>query len=171
MIQILRIKEFILYFFILVPFLPSFIPNTYTAPYAVMISTVFVLLMKKKILPPELLILFFLFVFSLILILNGLNFNTLRILTGYFSIFIISCSTYFICKINKRVNEKLIYTFFLIWFFIGVIQFFINPDFMKSFIVLSRSTYDRGVGGLAPEPSYYATFMLFFIAISYINNY
>ena len=171
MIQFLRINELILYFFILVPFLPGFIPNTYTSPYAVIISTVIVFLIKKKILPGELLILFILFLFSLILLSNGLNFNTMRVLTGYFSIFIISCGTYFICKINKRVNEKLIYTFFLIWFFVGVIQYFINPDFMKSFVVVSKTTYDRGVVGLAPEPSYYATVMLFFIAISYINNY
>ena len=119
MIQNSRIKELTLYFFILVPFLPNFIPNTYTAPYAVMISTAFVLLMKRKVLPRELFILFILFLLSLILLSNGLNFNTLRILIGYFSIFIISFGTYFICKLNNRVNEKLIYIFFLIWFFIG----------------------------------------------------
>ena len=171
MIQNSRIKELTLYFFILVPFLPNFIPNTYTAPYAVMISTAFVLLMKRKVLPRELFILFILFLLSLILLSNGLNFNTLRILIGYFSIFIISFGTYFICKLNNRVNEKLIYIFFLIWFFIGLIQYFINPDFMKLFVVHSRSTHDRGVGGLAPEPSYYASVMLFFIIISYITNY
>ena len=171
MIQILRIKELTLYFFIFVPFIPSFIPNIYTAPYAVMIATAFVFLIRTKVLPRELFILFILFLFSLILLSNGLNFNTFRILTGYFSIFIISCGAYYICKLNKRVNKKLIYIFFLIWFFIGLIQYFINPNFMKLFVVLSSTTHDRGVGGLAPEPTYYASVMLFFMIISYIINY
>ena len=42
---------------------------------------------------------------------------------------------------------------------------------MTSLVVRSKTTYDRGVGSLAPEPSYYASVMLFFIIISYLNDY
>ena len=171
MVKIKKIKELILYFFIFVPFLPSFIPNIYTAPYALIVSIGIFLLMKKKTTPKELFILLILFLISLILLTNDFSFNTLRILTGYFSIFIIACSTFFICKINKKINKKLIYSFFLIWFVVGLIQLFIYPQIVASLVEHQKFTLDRGVPSLAPEPSYFGSVMLFFLIISYINDY
>tara|TARA_Y100000389_G_C17447276_1_gene512395 strand:+ start:329 stop:1525 length:1197 start_codon:yes stop_codon:yes gene_type:complete len=171
MFKITKLKELILYFFIFVPYLPSFIKNTYTAPYAVIVSTGIFVLIKKKTFPKELIILFILFLTSLILLINGFDFNTLRVLIGYFSIFVIASSTFFICKQNKRINKKLIFFYFNIWFAVGLIQYFINPEFMTSFVVLTKTTYDRGLSSLAPEPSYFASVMIFFIIISYVNNY
>ena len=171
MIKKAYLSEIILYSLIFVPFLPSFLPNLYVAPYALILSTVFFFLIKEKTIPNELVILFFLFCVSLMLLVNGFDYNTLRILAGYYSIFIIACSTYFILRMNKRINNNLIYNIFIIWFIVGLIQYFINKEFMSSFVVIVKSTTDRGVTGLAPEPSYYASVMLFFSIISYVNNH
>ena len=171
MIKKANLSEIIAYLFIFFPFLPSILPNLYVAPYALFLSTVFFFLIKEKTLPNELVTLFFLFCASLILLVNGLDYNSLRILAGYFSIFIIASSTYFILRMNKRINNNLIYSMFILWFIVGLIQHFINPEFMSSFVVQMKSTIDRGVTGLAPEPSYYASVMLFFTIISYVNNY
>ena len=171
MIKKIYLIETILYFLIFFPYLPSFLPNVYLAPYALILTTIIFFLIKEKILPNELITLFFLFLLSLILLVNGFDFNTLRILAGYLSIFVIACSTYFILRMTKRINNNLIYNLFILWFIVGLIQYFINPEFMSSFVVQMKSTSDRGVTGLAPEPSYYASVMLFFTIISYINNH
>lgn len=172
LVQPVKLKEKLLYFFIFIPYLTVFTKSIDTAPYALLFSTVVFLLIKKKTFPYELWILFFLFLAAaLVLSINGLNFTISRILAGYFSIFVIAASTYFILKRNKEVNNKLIYGFFIFWFTVGLFQALVYPEFLTSFIVRSSTTLERGVTGLAPEPTYYASVMIFFMIVSYINNY
>lgn len=166
-----RLFEKIFYFLIFVPFLPSFVPNTYTAPYALICSSILFFFIKKTKFPKELVILLFLFFVSLILLINGFSFNNLRVLLGYFSIFSIAFGTYFICKFNKRANKEIIYYFFIIWFVVGFIQTFFYEEFLSEFVVVSKTTVDRGVTSLAPEPSYFASVIIFFMIINLINNY
>ena len=166
-----RLFEKIFYFFIFVPFLPSLISNTYTAPYALICSSIFFFLIKNTKFPKELVILLFLFFGSLILLINGFGFNTLRILLGYFSVFSIAFGTYFICKLNKRANKEIVFYFFIIWFVVGFIQTFFYEGFLSEFVVVSKTTVDRGVTSLAPEPSYFASVLIFFMIINFINNY
>ncbi len=167
-----HIKEFLLYFFIFFPYITTFSKSIDTAPYALLYSIGIVLLFKRKKLPIELWILFFLFFSAfMILIINGINFTILRTLAGYFSVFIIASATYFILTSNRRVNVKLIYRFFIAWFVVGVVQALIYPEFLTLFIVRSTTTAGRGITSLAPEPTYYASVVIFFIIVTYITNY
>ena len=113
----------------------------------------------------------FLFFGSSILLINGFGFNTLRILLGYFSVFSIAFGTYFICKLNKRANKEIVFYFFIIWFVVGFVQTFFYEGFISEFVVVTKTTVDRGVTSLAPEPSYFASVLIFFMIINFINNY
>lgn len=167
-----KIKEFLLYFFILVPYLTMFTHKIDTSAYALLYSILVLMSYKNIKLPRELIYLFLLFIFSLMIAVMGeIDFTTMRALAGYFSIFIISSATYYIFKTNGVVNNQLIYKITILWFIVGLIQMLVDPSFMTSIIVRSTSGVGRGVTGLAPEPTYYGTVAIFLFFISYINNY
>ena len=165
------IIEYIFLFFICFPYLTYFQSRSDIAPYAVVFLTIIFLLIKKKSLPTELWTLFILFLLSIISLILNFNYLAFLLLAGYFSIFIIAASTYFILRLNNRVNFKLINFFFYIWFIVGLVQTFVNNDFMTSVLTRHSTSPDRGVIGLAAEPSFYASTMLFFLIINYINNF
>jgi hypothetical protein len=171
MINIKNIIEYIFFFFIFFPFLIYFQSGTDIAPYALVFSTIIFLFNKKKSLPIELWILFFLFLFFIISLSLNLNYLKLKLLAGYFSVFIIAASSYFVFRLNGKANLKLINFFFYIWFIVGLIQTFVNKDFMTSVINRQSTDLSRGVTGLAVEPTMYASVMLFFLIINYINNF
>jgi hypothetical protein len=165
-------REFILYFFIFFPYITTFFLKIDTSVYALIYSSYIIIFIKNLKLPIELISLFILSLASLLLLfVSGIDYFSIRITAGYFSVFIISSATYYILKKQARVNTKLIYVFLLIWFFVGLIQLFFDPTFLTSFISRSTTTIGRGVAGLAPEPTYYATVALFFFLISFILNY
>jgi hypothetical protein len=166
-----NIIAYIYFFFIFFPYLKFFTSGIDTAPYALVFSTIIFLLIKKKSLPTELWTLFILFLLSIMSLSLNFNYLAFLLLAGYFSVFIIAGSTYFILRLNDKVNLKLINFFFYIWFTIGLVQTFVNKDFMTSILTRHSTSYDRGVTGLAAEPSFYAFIMLFFLIINYIYNF
>jgi hypothetical protein len=166
-----NIIEYIYLFFICFPYLTYFQLGSDIAPYALIFSTIIFLLIKKKTLPTELWMLFILFLLTIISIFLSFNYLAFLLLAGYFSVFIIAASSYFIFRLNDRVNLKLINFFFYIWFISGFVQTFINEDFMTSFLTRHTTSADRGTVGLAAEPSFYASTMLFFLIVNYINNF
>jgi hypothetical protein len=171
MINVKIIIEYIYLFFICFPYLTYFQPRSDIAPYALVFSTIIFLLIKKKTLPTELWMLFILFLLCIISLSLNFNYLAFLLLAGYFSIFIIAASTYFILRLNDRANFKLINFFFYIWFIVGLVQTFVNNDFITSVLTRHDTSPGRGVVGLAAEPSFYASTMLFFLIINYINNF
>jgi hypothetical protein len=85
----------------------------------------------------------------------------IRSLTGYASLFFIGFASYIYLKDNNGISNKFIKTVILIWFIVGAIQVFIWPEFMTFFLPRASTSTSRGVIGLAPEPSYYATILIF----------
>ena len=166
-----NIIEYIYFFFIFFPYLNYFQSGTDIAPYALVFSIIIFLFNKKKSLPIELWILFFLFLFCIISLSLNFNYLKFKLLAGYFSVFIIAASSYFIFRLNGRANLKLINFFFYIWFIVGLIQTFFNKDFLNLVITRYSTDPSRGITGLAVEPSMYASIMLFFLIINCINNF
>jgi hypothetical protein len=60
---------------------------------------------------------------------------------------------------------------FLIWFIVSAIQFFYNPLFLNFLITTARTTENRGVVGLAPEPTYLGIVYVFYIIFFLILNF
>ncbi len=76
----------------------------------------------------------------------------------YSSPFIVSNAVYFLLKKNPECNEgffiRLVKFFVVLNFVVGALQFFISPYFFD-FLVEVRTSEERGVTGLNPEPSLY----------------
>lgn len=143
-----------------------------TSPYALIISTYIFILIKNKSLPYHSYILLFGSFFAfLIIFITHIELLSIRSFLGYFSLFIISSSTYFVLKKNNGFNYKLFIFFVYLWFFVGLVQLFIDESFMTFLLDRYRSGGGRGVTGLAPEPTYYGTVALFIFFISVIINY
>ncbi|XPV67635.1 MAG: hypothetical protein ACNI25_09935 [Halarcobacter sp.] len=165
-------EEFFFYLFILVPYLSVFTKQIDTSPYALIISTYIFILIKNKSLPYHSYILLFGSFFAfLIIFITHIELLSIRSFLGYFSLFIISSSTYFVLKKNNGFNYKLFIFFVYLWFFVGLVQLFIDESFMTFLLDRYRSGGGRGVTGLAPEPTYYGTVALFIFFISVIINY
>jgi hypothetical protein len=168
----IKVNEFFLYFFIFFPYFTTIFFKMDTSPYALIYSIILLLTIKNIKIPLELIYLFLLFIISILIIPIG-NFNSLslKIVSGYLSIFVISSAVYYVLKYNHSVNNSLIYKFIIVWFIVGLIQTLFLPDFLTSFINRSVSGGGRGVTGLAPEPTYYGSIALFLFFITYITKY
>lgn len=105
------------------------------------------------------------------MILTSPNINGIRILSNYFSLFIISFATYLVLTDLRRIPYNLFVYIVYIWGIVGLIQLF-YPTFL-SFLTLRGAyggpTYGRGVSSLAVEPTFYGMICVFLMMINYIN--
>jgi|APSaa5957512535_1039671.scaffolds.fasta_scaffold37831_3 hypothetical protein len=105
----IKVKEFLLYFLIFFPYFTTFFFTMDTAPYALVYSTIILLSIRSIKLPLELVYLFLLFLISLIVIpIGSMNILTVKIITGYLSVFVISSAVYFVLKRNQSVNNAFV---------------------------------------------------------------
>ncbi len=94
---------------------------------------------------------------------DGFDFSgILRYLATYCGLILISYVSYNICLKNEGLNEKLTKIIINIWLLVGMIQTFISREFCSNFIANARTTANRGVIGLASEPSFYGYMCIFF---------
>lgn len=168
-----KIIEVIFYISIFFPYLTFFTKKIDTSPYALLIATLFIISIKKLKLTKEFIVLFLLFISSIfIFFIGNKDLISIRIIVGYYSIFIVSYAVYYVYKLNKfMINKELFYLFTKIWFFVGLVQTILYPEFMTFLIDRSTSGGGRGVTGLAPEPTYYGTVAIFLFFVSYITKY
>ena len=109
---------------------------------------------------------FFLFIFS---ISNGINFQSIKWLLNYCTPFILIPIYFYIITNKKKI---LIYTLkisFFLWILVGLIQTFINNNFLTSFVGERQNSAveyvvesGRGVLGFAPEPTHHGFQLLLF---------
>ena len=170
-----KLIEIIFYISIFFPYLTFFTRKIDTSPYSLIIATfvIIIALIKKAKVPKYIFVLFLLFLFSFLLLSTStINFSVIRIVAGYYSVFVIAWATYYIIKINNyNIKEKLMYNFILIWFFVGIVQTVFYPDFMTFFLDRVNTGFGRGVVSLSPEPTYYGTVAIFLFLISFILDY
>lgn len=170
-----KLIEIIFYISIFFPYLTFFTRKIDTSPYSLIIATfvIIIALIKKAKVPKYIFVLFLLFLFSFLLLSTStINFSVIRIVAGYYSVFVIAWATYYIIKINNyNIKEKLMYNFILIWFFVGIVQTVFYPDFMTFLLDRVNTGFGRGVVSLSPEPTYYGTVAIFLFLISFILDY
>jgi hypothetical protein len=101
-------------------------------------------------------------VFSLLVGLSffeEVNFSFFRAIATYLSFFM-SAFFYLLYKRRYKSTLSIIYFFNIIWLLAGIIQLFFGKDSL-SFLLHFRTTENRGVTGLAPEPTFYGIYLYF----------
>lgn len=82
----------------------------------------------------------------------------IRSLTGYFQILLVILCSFNLMAQKKEILKILIYINY-VWLFVALLQYFVNP-FLFEFLVAVRTSEGRGVTGLAPEPTYFAVYII-----------
>ncbi|MDR2409255.1 MAG: hypothetical protein LBE13_14225 [Bacteroidales bacterium] len=111
------------------------------------------------------------FICAVFLSIKSFNFNTIRSLINYLSIFIISPVTYILLK-KYKFPYKLLNISIKIWFIVGFIQTFIYSHFLTflSFRAMATGSHGRGVTALAPEPTFYALIAGLLLLLCLLNR-
>ena len=180
------ILEFLFIFFIFFPYIKIFGYglSTDTQPFFTIFALIILILKINKLkiptnfmlLLPIIIFLFLYFIFFFIKEINQNlissfffedNFKFFRFFFNYLSFPLI----YLAC-IQLNFSKKKIYIFFycavLIWFFVAVIQKFVDPSFLQNLLDFPRgmNAANRGVNSLAPEPSIFTVQSVFLLLIS-----
>lgn len=89
----------------------------------------------------------------------------IRSVLGYLTISLVPLTSYFLLRDNQTLFEKFVKGASLIYCAIGLIQTFVNKEFMLFLLNTIRTSNDRGVTSLAVEPTFYGLICLFLILI------
>lgn len=93
--------------------------------------------------------------------------NNMKLAYGYVSFAIVTLCSY--C-INRNSDEdyikKIVFIVIAIWFVTGFYQTLFNRTFFAGLISNSRTTIERGVFGLASEPSFYGIQCFYFLFLT-----
>lgn len=162
------------YIFVFFPFVQIYNLGTDSQPYALIISLLMFPFIVKRNMNKSLVYLFVICIFSFgILFISRLNFNSMRSLSNYVSLFFISYLSYYFLKKSNGLSYNFFRCIVLIWFITGFIQTFIDPNFLAFLLPRGDSSVTlasgRGVIGLAPEPTFYGIMCVFFLLIGYLN--
>ncbi len=167
--------------FLKVLFITAFFPYiriiefpTDTQPYAFVFSLLVIALFSDFKAPKyfQLYIYFILLFAPIVGIHSGLDLIFIRSFVGYLSFFTISWAAFILFK-KVEISKNLFTIIVLIWFFVGFIQLFLWPQFGSALVSGFRTTEERGVVSLAPEPSYYGIVclsLLIFNVLIYRSN-
>lgn len=161
--NIRKILCFLFLFFVFFPYIQIINLGTDMQPYAVLIGALLLPFYKKKVTWSETLIIVIFSSSFLILMISELNILVVRSLFNYFSLLIVSFMAFRILR-SKLIN----FDFFLkaciaIWFVVALIQSYISREFLTFIVSGARTTENRGVTGLAPEPTFLGIVFVFFI--------
>lgn len=150
-------------FFVFFPYISFVNIGTDMQPYGAIIAVILFFTFEKRFTASQLCLLY-VFIFStFILFLNSISFTTLRSYFNYFSLFFLSYVAFNVLK-TERINFDLfLKRSILVWFFVGLVQTISDKSFMTFLVSGSRTTENRGVTSLAPEPTFYGIVLVFFI--------
>ncbi len=168
----MKLIYYIFIFFLLFPFVRLYDFGTDIQPYALVLSIVLVLKIKPKLVFPILLYLVIFISSLLVFLIDPSNpVNSMRSIANYASLFFISYSLYWLVskKIELVLLEKIIKFSLYVWLSAGLLQILVDRELLD-FIISVRTTDNRGVTGLAPEPTFYGMILLFYGLILYLLN-
>lgn len=153
------------------PYLQLIPLPTDSQPYALLISILILIANGFRFVYKESLYLLIVAIFAcLFAVYGGLDFNTVRSVINYVSLFTIATATNIMFVKFRNIPFKLFKQIVYIWGIVAVIQQFIYPTFC-SFLIsrMAEVKYGRGVCSLAPEPTFYAIICALLSIICYLN--
>jgi len=130
-------------------------------PWFIILGAIFVLLNLKRKYPIEVWYALLMFISCVLIGMAYRTFDFLfaRAFMSYLAFFTCMASYYIYKKYVGETLKLLIYAN-IIWLSSGFLQFIFGSKIL-SFLVVARTTLDRGVTGLAPEPTFFAMFLFF----------
>ncbi len=159
--------------FCLMPFiLPNPIIVTDTQPYAAVLGTLVILRhlfsnrmqLITKARNAAIIGFLTLVVSCVVLIAVGVSLNALRGVYNYYAVAIIPCAAALVVERLGHYPERQVKVLITIWFIVSTIQFFIYRGFADFLISGARWSYgQRGVLGLASEPSFFGIACFYFL--------
>ena len=155
--------------FLFFPWLSFGLISTDTQPYFIILSILLVLCCKSVNRKISTLAIIPIGALIVALYYETFDFLTVRALLSYSTIFFTSAAYFTIRKYYVHDIKKWIYFANIIWLFVGCLQFLFGKNIFD-FLVVVRSTTERGVTGLSPEPAFYGLFLIFISWIILIVN-
>jgi hypothetical protein len=172
----LAVKKPIYYLFFIFIFFPylSFVNlGTDMQPYALLIALLLFFVFRKSFTHEQVLIGLFFLSSVFILFISGLSFISMRSFFNYASLFFVSHIVFKVLK-TERINfESFLKITIFVWFAVGLLQTIYDKTLLNFLISGSRTTDNRGVVGLAPEPTFYGIvfmFLIMFVLLSNVKN-
>lgn len=142
-------------------------------PYALLIALLLFFVFRKSFTHEQVLIGLFFLSSVFILFISGLSFISMRSFFNYASLFFVSHIVFKVLK-TERINfESFLKITIFVWFAVGLLQTIYDKTLLNFLISGSRTTDNRGVVGLAPEPTFYGIvfmFLIMFVLLSNVKN-
>ncbi|WP_119680513.1 hypothetical protein [Indioceanicola profundi] len=140
-----------------------------TQPTALVFSALAFLFQPHHKLPAAIYLLLVLFACAAFLMLfSGVDFSSIRSLLGYLTILFTAYIFYLSARDDLDRFQSLLNFAIVVWLSVGLIQTLFARDFLTWTISDWRTTDQRGVTSLAPEPTFYGTQALFFMIMQII---
>jgi hypothetical protein len=150
--------------FCLFPYLKAVPIPVDTQPTGLVLGMLLMLLMRKHQAGAGIWMVGGIMIAAIILFAAGeVELSAIRNIIGYVSIFVFGYLFFNIAISEKEVLRKCIDAAIIIWFLVGFMQVVFGRGFLVFLISDARTTDGRGVTSLAPEPTYYASQMLFLL--------
>ncbi len=164
-----RILPFAALIFFLFPYTKIIPSSSYTQPYGLLLALVIVVLRPQAItnLPQiDRVMLSFLAMIGVAMVLFqlplGLQPRELAYLISYITPLVTTAAAFWMLRLYPDMVRKLLIAAAVIWFVVSIIQLFISPTFLTSFVSNDPNLAQdirasgRGTLGLAPEPTHNA---------------
>lgn len=158
-------------FFVFFPYIKFVDLGTDMQPYSLILALLLFFTFKLSLNFSIILIAFVFLASIIMLMLNGISFDALRSFFNYSSLFFVSYVSFKVLKTGRINLELFLKSAVLLWFFVGFIQTFFYRGFLNFLVSHARTTDDRGVIGLAPEPTFYGIVLIFFQIILIHSSY
>lgn len=159
-------------FFCFFPYIRIIPLDTDSQPNALLLGLIVLILYRPRKMVKELFCLFLLMVWAILLmIFSRFDFENIRSLLNYISLFVIATASYFILCRNGFISFKHFKMVVYIWGGTALIQQFIFPTFGSFLItrITGAGMFGRGVTSLAPEPTFYAIICVLLSIICFLN--
>ncbi|WP_429051454.1 hypothetical protein [Aeromonas veronii] len=157
----IRLTAYLFLLFSLFPWVSLRILNLDLQPYFIIFSIIFFILNINQKVPIVLFFSLFSAALSLVIVFvyGVFDFLAARAVLSYFSIFFVSFAYFLVRK--KYFNDITSLLFFVngVWLASGFLQLLFSKDIL-SFLLAIRTTENRGVTGLAPEPTFYGMYLI-----------
>lgn len=149
--------------FVFFPYIAFINFNTDLQPYAFLLSAVLFLTFIFRVTRVEFYLLIILIVSVLVLFISPITFNSIRSFTNYFSLFFISFVSFRVLRSERFSLNKIVVSTLIVWFIVSLIQQIYSESFLTSLVSEARTTANRGVTGLAVEPTALGIVFIFYI--------
>lgn len=171
----MRLIYYIFILFCFFPYIDIIGLGTDTQPNALIAALIILFAIPNKKLNTPMLLLWLLFLFSLVLAVfsNLSGFDTLKNILNYLSPALLCLAVYNLFLMTQfRVSFRFFLSVLLIYFSVGFIQLYIDPDFLMGIVNeggRGSLLAGRGVVSLCPEPAFYGSMCLFFMVFGLLN--